>query len=325
MSDILMDHGSGGQLTSDLIDELIIPIFKNKQLTELKDGAILPNPQNELVFSTDSFVVDPWRFPGGDIGKLAVCGTINDLCMAGGIPTYLSCSLIIEEGFPIEDLKTILYSMQQTAQTAGVSIVTGDTKVIERQKGNQIYINTSGIGILQRKTSYQYQENDVVVLSGSMGCHGASIFMAREDIHLQGELLSDCDCLKDKAMKAMAYDSLRILRDPTRGGVATTCMELIEKSDFGMELYESLLPVDSNVQTLCDLLGFDPLYLACEGRMLCIMNENDAKQLCDQLKDGAKIIGRITKEHPQKLYLKTKIGATRQLHKLSGQPLPRIC
>lgn len=325
MNDILMDHGSGGQLTSDLIDELIIPIFKNKQLTELKDGAILPNPQNELVFSTDSFVVDPWRFPGGDIGKLAVCGTINDLCMAGGIPTYLSCSLIIEEGFPIEDLKTILYSMQQTAQTAGVSIVTGDTKVIERQKGNQIYINTSGIGILQRKTSYQYQENDVVVLSGSMGCHGASIFMAREDIHLQGELLSDCSCLKDKAMKAMAYDSLRILRDPTRGGVATTCMELIEKSDFGMELYESLLPVDSNVQTLCDLLGFDPLYLACEGRMLCIMNENDAKQLCDQLKDGAKIIGKITKEHPQKLYLKTKIGATRQLHKLSGQPLPRIC
>lgn len=325
MNDILMDHGSGGQLTSDLIDELIIPIFKNKQLTELKDGAILPNPQNELVFSTDSFVVDPWRFPGGDIGKLAVCGTINDLCMAGGIPTYLSCSLIIEEGFPIEDLKTILYSMQQTAQTAGVSIVTGDTKVIERQKGNQIYINTSGIGILQRKTSYQYQENDVVVLSGSMGCHGASIFMAREDIHLQGELLSDCDCLKDKAMKAMAYDSLRILRDPTRGGVATTCMELIEKSDFGMELYESLLPVDPNVQTLCDLLGFDPLYLACEGRMLCIMNENDAKQLCDQLKDGAKIIGKITTEHPQKLYLKTKIGATRQLHKLSGQPLPRIC
>lgn len=325
MNDILMDHGSGGQLTSDLIDELIVPTFKNKQLTELKDGAILPNPQNELVFSTDSFVVDPWRFPGGDIGKLAVCGTINDLCMAGGIPTYLSCSLIIEEGFPIEDLKTILYSMQQTAQTAGVSIVTGDTKVIERQKGNQIYINTSGIGILQRKTSYQYQENDVVVLSGSMGCHGASIFMAREDIHLQGELLSDCDCLKDKAMKAMAYDSLRILRDPTRGGVATTCMELIEKSDFGMELYESLLPVDSNVQTLCDLLGFDPLYLACEGRMLCIMNENDAKQLCDQLKDGAKIIGRITKEHPQKLYLKTKIGATCQLHKLSGQPLPRIC
>ena len=325
MNDILMDHGSGGQLPSDLIDELIVPTFKNKQLTELKDGAILPNPQNELVFSTDSFVVDPWRFPGGDIGKLAVCGTINDLCMAGGIPKYLSCSLIIEEGFHIEDLKTILYSMQQTAQTAGVSIVTGDTKVIERRKGNQIYINTSGIGILQRKTSYQYQENDVVVLSGSMGCHGASIFMAREDIHLQGELLSDCASLKEKATKAMKFDSLRILRDPTRGGVATTCIELVEKSDFGMELYESLLPVDSNVQMLCDLLGFDPLYLACEGRMLCIMNENDAKQLCDQLKDGAKIIGKITKEHPQKLYLKTKIGATRQLHKLSGQPLPRIC
>lgn len=325
MNDILMDHGSGGQLTSDLIDELIVPTFKNEQLTELKDGAILPDPQNKLVFSTDSFVVDPWKFPGGNIGKLAVCGTINDLCMAGGIPKYLSCSLIIEEGFHINDLRAILHSMQQTAKNADVSIVTGDTKVIERQKGNQIYINTAGIGILQRQTSYQYQENDVVVLSGSMGCHGASIFMAREDIHLQGELLSDCTCLKEKAMKAMAYDSLRILRDPTRGGVATTCIELIEKSDFGMELYEALLPVDPNVQTLCDLLGFDPLYLACEGRMLCIMNENDAKQLCEQLKDGAKIIGKITKEHPQKLYLKTKIGATRRLHKLSGQPLPRIC
>lgn len=325
MNDILMDHGSGGQLTSDLIDELIVPTFKNQHLTELKDGAILPDPQNKLVFSTDSFVVDPWKFPGGDIGKLAVCGTINDLCMAGGIPKYLSCSLIVEEGFHIDDLKTILHSMQQTAKNADVSIVTGDTKVIERQKGNQIYINTAGIGILQRQTSYQYQENDVIVLSGAMGCHGASIFMAREDIHLQGELLSDCACLKEKTMKAMAYDSLRILRDPTRGGVATTCIELIEKSDFGMELYEALLPVDPNVQTLCDLLGFDPLYLACEGRMLCIMNENDAKQLCEQLKDGAKIIGKITKEHPQKLYLKTKIGATRQLHKLSGQPLPRIC
>lgn len=325
MNDILMDHGSGGQLTSDLIDELIVPTFKNEQLTELKDGAILPDPQNKLVFSTDSFVVDPWKFPGGDIGKLAVCGTVNDLCMAGGAPKYLSCSLIVEEGFHIDDLKTILHSMQQTAKNADVSIVTGDTKVIERQKGNQIYINTAGIGILQRQTSYQYQENDVVVLSGSMGCHGASIFMAREDIHLQGELFSDCTCLKEKAMKAMAYDSLRILRDPTRGGVATTCIELIEKTDFGMELYEALLPVDPNVQTLCDLLGFDPLYLACEGRMLCIMNENDAKQLCKQLKDGAKIIGKITKEHPHKLYLKTKIGATRQLHKLSGQPLPRIC
>lgn len=320
-----IDHGSGGQLTSDLIDELIIPAFQNPTLSELKDGAILPNPDKELVFSTDSFVVDPWKFPGGDIGKLAVCGTINDLCMAGGIPKYLSCSLIIEEGFQTEDLKIILHSMKETAQKAGVSIVTGDTKVIERQKGNQIFINTTGIATLHKRTSYQYQENDVVVLSGSMGCHGASIFMAREDIHLQGDLISDCTCLKEKALCAMKYDSLRILRDPTRGGVATTCIELIEKSNFGMELFEHDLPVDANVQTLCDLLGFDPLYLACEGRMLCIMNQNEAQQLCKELGDGACIIGKITSKHPHQLYLKTKIGATRQLHKLIGQPLPRIC
>lgn len=322
---ITIDHGNGGQLTADLIDELIVPSFKNTALTELKDGAILPSPKKELVFSTDSFVVDPWEFPGGNIGKLAVCGTINDICMAGGIPQYLSCSLILEEGFQIENLKTILHSMQSTARQAGVSIVTGDTKVIEKQRGEQIFINTAGIGFLHKKTSYQYQENDVVVLSGSMGCHGASIFMAREDIHLQGNLLSDCASLKEKALQAMTFDSLRIMRDPTRGGVATTCIELIEKSDFGMELYESKLPVDPNVMTLCDLLGFDPLYLACEGRMLCIMNESDAKQLCDQLKDGATIIGKITIEHPRKLYLKTRIGSTRQLHKLSGISLPRIC
>lgn len=322
---ITLDHGSGGQLTSDLIDELIVPTFQNQALQELKDGAVLENHSKELVFSTDSFVVDPWQFPGGDIGKLAVCGTLNDICMAGGDPKYLSCALIIEDGFSIPDLNTILHSMKETAQNAHVQIVTGDTKVIERQKGNQIFINTAGIGFLQRKMDYAYQENDAIVVSGSIGRHGASIFMARKDIHIDGNLQSDCACLKEKADLAMRFDGLRILRDPTRGGLATTCIELIEKTDFGLDLYEKDIPVDNDVQTLCDLLGLDPYYLACEGRMICIIDSLQAPSLCKALGPEARIIGRITKKHPKKLYLKTKIGATRQLRKLSGQPLPRIC
>lgn len=322
MKKITLDHGSGGQLTSDLIDELIIPSFEDPALKELKDGAVL---NDQLVFSTDSFIVDPWKFPGGDIGKLAACGTINDICMAGGDPKYLSCALILEEGFDIEDLKQILQSLSTVCDQAGVSLVTGDTKVIERQKGNQIFINTSGIGFLKKKTGYQYQENDAVILSGSMGRHGASVFMAREDIRIQGELHSDCALLKEKAFQAFACEGLRILRDPTRGGVATTCIELIERSDFGMELWEDDLPVDKDVETLCSILGLDPLYLACEGRMLCIVDQKEAADLCSTLGKEARIIGRITKDHPKKLYLRTKIGALRQLHKLTGRPLPRIC
>ena len=267
---ITIDHGSGGQLTSQLIEDIIVPSFQNNALNELKDGAILINQEHPLVFSTDSFVVDPWKFSGGDIGKLAICGTNNDILMAGGIPKYLSCSLIIEEGFLLDDLKLILNSMKETAKACDIQIVTGDTKVIEKQKGNQIFINTSGIGFLKRKTSYSYKEEDVVIVSGSIARHGASIFMAREDIQLLGELHSDCAPLNEQAKNAMDIEGLRIIRDPTRGGVATTCIELIEQTEFGMELYEQEIPIDLDVKTLCSLLGFDPLYLACEGRMLAI-------------------------------------------------------
>ena len=322
---ITIDHGSGGKLTSALIEKLIVPSFQNQSLNELKDGAVLQNQNKPLVFSTDSFVVDPWKFPGGDIGKLAICGTNNDILMAGGIPKYISCSLIIEEGFLIQDLKEILHSMKETAKQCNVTIVTGDTKVIEKQKGNQIFINTSGIGFLNRETSYDYEEDDVLILSGSMARHGASIFMAREDIELSGELISDCAPLNEIARKAMSIQGLRIMRDPTRGGVATTCIELIEKTDFGIDIFESELPVDKDVQTLCSLLGFDPLYLACEGRMLVISSKDDAQNMLVALGKEARVIGKLTKLHPKELYLKTKLGATRRLRKLSGQPLPRIC
>ncbi len=324
-NNITLDHGSGGLLTSRLIEQEIVSRFQNPSLNELKDAAVLEHFDQDIVFSTDSFVVDPWKFPGGDIGKLAVCGTVNDICMAGGLPRYLSCSLILEEGFPVADLQTILNSMKESAQQANVSIVTGDTKVIEHQKGHQIWINTAGIGTKIKDLDYKYQEGDVVILSGSMARHGASVFMAREDIQLEGNLTSDCALLIDQARIAFSFSGLRILRDPTRGGVATTCLELIEHSSWGMELDEKKLPIDSDVQTLCDLLGFDPLYLACEGRMLAIIDQHQADALCSALGPQASIIGKITKEHPQKLTLKTKIGATRMLRKLSGQPLPRIC
>ena len=303
---ITIDHGSGGQLTSQLIEDIIVPSFQNNALNELKDGAILINQEYPLVFSTDSFVVDPWNFSGGDIGKLAI-------------------SLIIEEGFLLDDLKLILNSMKETAKACDIQIVTGDTKVIEKQKGNQIFINTSGIGFLKRKTSYSYKEEDVVIVSGSIARHGASIFMAREDIQLLGEVHSDCAPLNEQAKNAMDIEGLRIMRDPTRGGVATTCIELIEQTEFGMELYEQEIPIDLDVKTLCSLLGFDPLYLACEGRMLAICAKEDANKMCQALGQDAKIIGKITKSHPKELHLKTKLGATRRLRKLSGQPLPRIC
>ncbi|MBM6810219.1 hydrogenase expression/formation protein HypE [Faecalitalea cylindroides] len=322
---ITIDHGSGGQLTSQLIEDIIVPSFQNNALNELKDGAILINQEHPLVFSTDSFVVDPWNFSGGDIGKLAICGTNNDILMAGGIPKYLSCSLIIEEGFLLDDLKLILNSMKETAKACDIQIVTGDTKVIEKQKGNQIFINTSGIGFLKRKTSYSYKKEDVVIVSGSIARHGASIFMAREDIQLLGEVHSDCAPLNEQAKNAMDIEGLRIMRDPTRGGVATTCIELIEQTEFGMELYEQEIPIDLDVKTLCSLLGFDPLYLACEGRMLAICAKEDANKMCQALGQDAKIIGKIIKSHPKELHLKTKLGATRRLRKLSGQPLPRIC
>ena len=215
--------------------------------------------------------------------------------------------------------------MKETAKACDIQIVTGDTKVIEKQKGNQIFINTSGIGFLKRKTSYSYKEEDVVIVSGSIARHGASIFMAREDIQLLGEVHSDCAPLNEQAKNAMDIEGLRIMRDPTRGGVATTCIELIEQTEFGMELYEQEIPIDLDVKTLCSLLGFDPLYLACEGRMLAICAKEDANKMCQALGQDAKIIGKIIKSHPKELHLKTKLGATRRLRKLSGQPLPRIC
>ena len=329
---ITLDYGSGGLRTSQLIESILVPAFHNPTLEDLGDGAVLPTMDGPLVYSTDSFVVTPWRFPGGDIGKLAVCGTVNDVCMAGGQPKYLSLSFIIEEGFLMEDFKTIVNSIATTAQLAGVQIVTGDTKVVERGKGDGIYINTSGVGP-QRAAGLSRKAicpGDAVLVSGSVGCHGAAVLMARGEIPFAGELLSDCRPLHQLSAAALEAGGVRILRDPTRGGVATTLNEFVEGSALTIELEEDAVPVDPAVAAACDLLGLDPLYSACEGRMLAIVSPGQADAVLDALHqtsggEHAAMIGRVTESRPGHVVLRTALGGSRILGKLTGVQLPRIC
>lgn len=340
---ITLDYGSGGLKTSELIESILLPAFNNAALSRLGDGAILGG-SDKLVFSTDSFVVSPWKFPGGDIGKLSVCGTVNDLCMAGGIPKYLSLSFILEEGFSFSDFKSIVSSIADEAKQAGVSIVTGDTKVVDSGKGDGIYINTAGIGfqqaVLPGKSAIR--PGDAVLVSGTIGCHGAAVMMARSGLLREDSpLVSDCQplhkisaaALEAADMNAESTDlsaSIRILRDPTRGGVATTLNEFTEQMPFSIELDETALPVDPAVEAACDMLGLDPLYCACEGRMLAVCAPEAAEAVIDAIKkipggENAARIGTVTEDMPGKVLLKTPIGGRRILAKLTGMQLPRIC
>lgn len=328
---VTLDYGSGGQKTSELIDSIVLPAFQNPALAALGDGAVLAG-SDRLVFSSDSFVVSPWRFPGGNIGKLCVCGTVNDVCMAGGIPKYLSLSLILEEGFPLCDLREIIASAAEEARRTGVIVATGDTKVVEHGKGDGIYINTAGIGFLNTPGlgKDSIREGDAVILSGSAGCHGAAVMMARSGLAQGDSLLSDCRPLTELSRAALDAGAVRILRDPTRGGVATTLNEFVEGTELCVELEESAIPVDPPVQAACDLLGLDPLYCACEGRMLVVTAPEDADTVVAALRqipggEQAARIGSITQNRPGRVVLKTRLGGSRLLAKLSGQQLPRIC
>ena len=333
MQDIItLDYGSGGLKTAQLIDQILVPAFANTALSQLGDGAVLPALEGPPVFSTDSFVVTPWRFPGGDIGKLAVCGTVNDLCMAGGVPKYLSFSLILEEGFPLGDLRAIVASAAAAAREAGVQIVTGDTKVVERGRGDGIYINTAGVGVLRAPGLGRgaLRDGDAVLVSGSVGCHGAAVLMARGDLPCEGALVSDCRPLHDIAAAALAAGGVRMLRDPTRGGVATTLNEFVEGGPLGIELEEDAIPVDGPVAAACGLLGLDPLYAACEGRMLAVCAPETADAVLAALRatpggEGAARIGRLTAARPGQVVLRNSFGGSRILGKLTGAQLPRIC
>lgn len=330
---ITLDYGSGGLKTSELIERILLPAFDNPALSSLGDGALLTG-NRQLVFSTDSFVVTPWRFPGGDIGKLSVCGTVNDVCMAGGEPKYLSLSFILEEGFLFSDFRDIVASIAREAKKAGVSIVTGDTKVVEAGKCDGIYINTAGIGFqrvsLPGKTGIR--PADAVLISGTIGCHGAAVMMARSGLLSDDSpLVSDCRLLHEISKAALtAKDAVRILRDPTRGGVATTLNEFTEQMPFSIELDEAALPLDAPVEAACHMLGLDPLYCACEGRMLVVCDPAASGKILAAIRqvpggEQAARIGTVTEDMPGKVLLKTSIGGQRILPRLTGIQLPRIC
>ena len=328
---ITLDYGSGGKKTSRLIEKYIVPRFDNAALKSLGDGAVIPGGET-LAFSTDSFVVDPLFFPGGDIGKLAVCGTVNDIAMCGAEPRYLSCSLILEEGLEMETLERVLQSMSAAAEAAGVQIVTGDTKVVDRGRGDKLYINTAGIGVMRHALGglQAVKPGDAVLVSGTVGDHGTAVMLARSGM-IQGEVWSDCAALNrlTEAMLA-SVGGIRILRDPTRGGLATTLNEFTEGQPFGIELEEAAIPVRPEVQASCDMLGLEPIYCANEGKLTCICASEDAEMLLKVMRalpegENAAVIGCVTEEAAGKVVMKTDLGGRRILQKLAGAQLPRIC
>ena len=330
MDDIItLDYGSGGKKTAALIDEIIVPELGNAALNSLGDGAVL---EGGLAFSTDSFVVSPLFFPGGDIGKLSVCGTVNDLAMCGAEPKYLSLALIIEEGLPAENLRRVVASIKSAAEAAGVQIVTGDTKAVERGRGDGLYINTAGIGLVKYPGlgPDKMRPGDAVLLSGTAGDHGAAVMLARDGL-MEGEIRSDCAALNGLAFALLDSGAqVRVLRDPTRGGVATTLCEFAESAKLGIELDEAAIPVRRDVSAACALLGLDPLYCANEGKMLAVVAPEDAQAALAALRsrpegENAAIIGRVTVERPGRVALRTAAGGARLLQKLAGALLPRLC
>lgn len=328
---ISLDYGSGGKKTARLIEKLILPRLDNPALRALGDGAILDGGE-KLVFSTDSFVVNPLFFPGGDIGKLSVCGTVNDLSMCGAEPKYLSCSFIIEEGFPLSQLERIVESMAAQCRKSRVQIVTGDTKVVEKGRGDGVYINTAGIGILRHPGlgPETIRPGDRVIVSGFVGDHGTAVMLARNRM-MQGEITSDCAALNGLTEAILsAAPGVRVLRDPTRGGVATTLNEFVEGMTLGIELEEAEIPVRPQVQAACDMLGLDPLYCANEGKLLAVVAPEAEEAVLaamhsHELGADAAVIGEVSSRYPGKLSLRTAFGGSRVLQKLSGAQLPRIC
>ena len=332
---ILLDHGSGGLASQELISSLFLKYLDNPVLHGLEDSAVLANGQGRLAFTTDSYVVDPIFFPGGDIGKLAVHGTINDLAMRGATPLYLSLGLILEEGMSLDDLERIIASIGEACKTSGVPIVTGDTKVVPKGKGDKIFINTSGIGIVPdglEISSQMAREGDVVILSGTMGDHGITIMTRRAGIALQGKLESDTMPLHRLVQKLLLEfpGSIHTLRDPTRGGVATSLNEIAANSKLSIELKEEALPVRPQVRAACELLGLEPLYLANEGKCLAVVNPDQAEAILRCMQETpegseAAIIGKIVAGKAGRVVINTPIGGLRLVTSLHGEPLPRIC
>ncbi len=329
-----MAHGSGGKLSHDLVSTVMWPAFANPILGQMHDGALLAVNGARLAFSTDSYVVKPLFFSGGDIGKLAVCGTVNDLAMTGAVPLYLSAGFILEEGFPLVDLERIVASMRQAASEAGVQIVTGDTKVVEKGAVDGVYINTAGIGSMPDGitiTGSQARPGQDIILSGYLGDHALAVMSERHGLTLPLTVSSDCAPLNGLVQAMLtAVPAVAVLRDPTRGGVATTLNEIALQSKVGILLEEDALPVRPAVQAACDILGFDPLYLANEGKLLAFVERKDTARILDIMRGhrygtAARVIGTVTQQPAGQVGLRTVVGGVRLLDMLVGDQLPRIC
>ena len=331
---IVLAHGSGGKLSHQLIEKMVLPQFRNELLEPLHDGAIFSLNGGRVAFSTDSFVVSPIFFPGGDIGRLAVHGTVNDLAMCGARPLYLSASFILEEGLPMEDFWRVVQSMHAAADDAGVKLITGDTKVVDRGKADKIFINTSGIGIVPNEVNIHPARatiGDKIIISGPIAVHGIAIMSVREGLEFETQVASDTAPLHElvAAMIAAKID-IHVLRDPTRGGVTSALTEIAQTAKIGMLLNESSIPISEEVKGACEILGLDPLYVANEGKVLAIVATEDADRLLQVLRSNslgreAAVIGEVVNEHPGLIMMKTRVGGTRVVDMLSGEQLPRIC
>ena len=331
---ILLDHGSGGKISHRLTTEMLLPVFNNPILAELNDGAIFELNGMRMAFSTDSYTVDPIFFPGGNIGDLAINGTVNDIAMCGATPLYLSVGLIIEEGFARTDLERIINDMGTAAKMADVTVVTGDTKVVPKGAVDRIFINTSGIGLIPHSVnvaSPNAKAGDRIILSGTIADHGITILTRREGLSFESGLTSDTAPLNHMVKQIFAASHhIHVLRDPTRGGVGTALNEIAEKSQAGIKIYEDKIPLKKEVIAACELLGFDPLYLANEGKLLAFVAQEDADAVLAAIRanpygQDAALIGEVIADHPGKVHMETRIGGRRIVDMLAGEQLPRIC
>ncbi|MBC8174921.1 MAG: hydrogenase expression/formation protein HypE [Candidatus Marinimicrobia bacterium] len=331
---IQLSHGAGGRLSADLIDKIFLPRFGNETLDKLEDQATLELPGKKLAFSTDSFVVDPIFFPGGNIGELAINGTVNDVCMCGANPLYISASFILEEGLPMEDLHRIVLSMEEAAKNAGIRIVTGDTKVVNKGNCDKIFINTTGLGIVPdgvNISASNLQIGDKIILSGTIADHGMAVMTSREGLSFQTQVKSDTVALNSLVEEMLnVTKGIQAMRDPTRGGVAATLNEFARSSKIGIQIDGDQIPVKPEVHGACEVLGIDPLYVANEGKLIAVVPDNRAEEILSVMhqhphgKDAA-IIGVVVEDHPEIVTIKTGLGVNRILDMPVGEQLPRIC
>jgi hydrogenase expression/formation protein HypE len=331
---ILLGHGSGGLLSHDLIEKVFLHHFGNALLSPLEDSALFESPGSLLAFTTDSYVVKPIFFPGGDIGRLAVCGTVNDLSMRGARPLHLSAGFIIEEGLPIGELERVVASMHAAADEAGVTIICGDTKVVERHAADKLFINTSGVGAVTRNIDISVrnaQPGDSVIVSGTVGDHGVTVLSQRQGLQFTSPIKSDVAPLNGLVQEMLAGSpSIHAMRDPTRGGLATTLNEIAKSSRVGIEIEEDRVPVSEAVERACEMLGLDHLYLANEGKLVAVVAKEGTERLLDVMRNhvygsGASVIGQVTSERPGRVVMRNRYGIKRFVEVLASDQFPRIC